>query len=261
MPKAAAKANEAITHLRMICEGTHLIGLYRKFFPKQFKKERIDYSSADTVFAACGRFAGLVDQQLFPLWELEWMDDPVYALGTIPLYCTSNPWYDRMEEELSILEKTIVSGAGLGAFPDVQFRMPKTHELDHFKLLPDLCKGLKGPIRQLPAIVDFVLCGTLNPFIDCGQEEFFQGEMPSWSEQEIRFLTKAWKEAKELKRQYVKFEVWALARPERMSRIERLLKAAWVRKQEPKIRVQVGAGRPLVEIPEFVEVLDGEDEF
>src|SRR5262249_29167000 len=171
---------KAVFHLRLIHQGTHLVDLYQKFFPKQFRKDRIDYGTAESVLAGYSRFTELVDRHLFPVWELEWTDlmweDPGYGLSMIPLYCVSNTWFDRMEEGLSILEKTIVSGAGLAEFRDIEFRMPKTHKLDHFGVLPALCKRLKGPMRRLPEMVDIVLCGTMNPFIDCSQEEFYQGE-------------------------------------------------------------------------------------
>lgn len=245
---------EAILHLRLIQQGQHLVDLYQKFFPKEFKKDRIDYSTDNSVLAAYCRFTALVHARLFPVCSYDEMDmlweDPGSLLESIPLWCTSNTWLDRDEDQLSLLEKTIVSAAGFSEFQGVALRCPKTHCLDLDELV---MRCVKGPMKRLPFAVEVVLCGTRNPFIDIDEELWCQAEMPDWHEENMRGLAKDWAEAKRIKRDYAKFEAWALARPERMQRIEWLLKASWVPKERPRVRTQVFTPTPLAEIPEIAE--------
>lgn len=253
-PQDKDEVSDAIFHLRLIQHGGDLIEIYRKLFPDDFGLRGVDYSSADTVLACCDRLIYLLDKHHFPCvpysdhyWAHEEgiYTDPGWALSSIPVWFGSRNWQDRYPEELTGLEKMILT---VTCVIDLDATIPKPRPGSGFSIdrLRELCEVARGGrIRDLPTVVEAITGNTGVPWVDMSSEDFAQAELPDWDLQAIKYMTEDFAEAKKIWAIVDKFEKWVNAKPCRMESVKRLLLEARIVEKQ---RVRVGAGRPLVEI-------------
>lgn len=240
--------DDAVVHLQMVLHGRHLLDLHRKFFPADFKKHGFDLSSAAAAAATYNRFTTLVDRHLFPCWDFseelcevfDWSDCGSIAdrLAVIPLRHTSEVWIDRGLDDLTTLEKLIVGAVTWTEFDwrRPTLRLPKNHEFD-FGLFREICAAQPGPLRNLRYAVDALGGSADNPWIDIDEDAFYQGELPEWHEQTVRYLAEDWKEAREIRKQARRVQEWVGEDQVRLRQAELLLRRAMV-PINPPTRVQ-----------------------
>jgi hypothetical protein len=261
-------AFNALQHLRMIQNGSHITGLYRKFFPEEFAKDPPDYSDGWKLMGFYDRFTRLVDARLFPVYEFSESDmayeEPDYCLDHMHLAMINN-WlwvnheqdyrYTGFQDHLHIVQKLVVSSVeSEPVFPDVDFRLPAGYK---FRLprLHRLCRKEKGMLGRLGLVADAILGATNNCWLDVSEEEYAMAEMPRWTEEQIRYLAREYKEAKFLNKGIKEFFIWCDS-ANKVESVKRLLRGSWVR-QEDEERLRVRA--LLRERPPqaLVEVLGG----
>src|SRR5262245_28672521 len=138
--KEKVDARDAALHLRLIQHGTHIVELYKKFFPEEFARDGVDYSSAHRLIESYDSFSQLVDERLFPVhWfsSSDWLyEEPAAALDTMSLCHHSFApflWYNRSagDDPTFPVERLIVSAAGYG---DAEMRAPTGHRFSSEKL-------------------------------------------------------------------------------------------------------------------------------
>ena len=247
-------ARNAVFHLRLIQGGGHIVDLYRKFFPKEFARDGIDYTSAHSLLASYDSFSSLVEKNLFPVWDFGahagLYDDPVYCLETMALCLYGNyHWFDRMQDlpDLPLVEKLIVNAWGeADPFKDeVGFFLPSDHWFD-WERLAEVCDKERGPIKLLNVAAQLVTGQTGNFWLDICEEEYWQCEAPDWNETNIRYLASEYAEAKAMKADAERFFSWVGHSYQRIERVKALLRKGW-RKKHERIRVKTHSGKPLVE--------------
>ncbi len=250
---ARMKARDAVWHLELIQYGTNIVELFKTFFPADFS---MDYRTAQSVLASYNRFAELVDERLFPIWAFDELtyayDEPSWAFETIPLRQITMTWHEKLFEGqgLNQLEELIVSHTGIACEflggTDLK-ALPAGKSFSEGEL-DDVCAEKRGMLAKLPIVVSAVCCNTHNAWIDLSEEEWMQGEMPLWQEQQMRWLAEEYEEAAEIERTVDSFTKWVLAKPARLKRVESLLKRSWVPNRE-RVRVTTKPGAvPLVEV-------------
>jgi hypothetical protein len=240
-------AFNALQHLRMIQNGSHIAELYQKFFPEEFAKDAPDYSDGWKLMAFYDRFARLVDAWLFPVYEFSESDyayeELDYCLSQMQLVLIDNwLWANRGQycdpDDLHIVEKLVVSALEKDpVFPDVDFRLPAGYK---FRLprLHRLCRDEKGMIARLGLVADAILGNTNNCWLDVSEEEYAMSEMPEWGEEQIRYLARQYAEAKFLHKGIKEFFIWCDS-ANKVERVKRLLRGSWIREgDEERIRVR-----------------------
>lgn len=254
--KVLERAYEALQHLRVIAEGADLTDLYRKFFPEEFAREAPDYGSVNALMLYYDRFARLVGERLFPVEGFleygEAYDEPAYALSRMPVCMLRNWLFDNRvhfdgTESLHIVEKLVVFGPDAWnhldsttqtdpIFRAVDFRKPAGHKFDS-DLLRLACKQQKGMLSRLGLVVDAILGGTGNIWLDLSEEEYGMSDLPTWTEAEIKFLAREFAEYKRMSKQIREFFAWCDS-PNKVERVKRLLRGCWVPKNEERVRVR-----------------------
>jgi hypothetical protein len=251
--EARGEAHNAIHYLGMIRSGAHIAELYAKFFPKEFAQDQPDYGDPWTLMGFYDRFTRLVDQKLFPVDPYSDIDmayeEPEFHLRRIPVGFVRN-WlwanqaedfrYTGHDDHLHIVEKLVVSATDKDqAFHDVDFRLPAGYK---FRLprLHRLCREEKGMIGRLGLVADAILGNTNNVWLDVTDEEYHCCEMPEWTEEQVRFLAREWKEAKFLTKGIGQFFDWCDSE-RKVERVKRLLRGAQVPEKEEQERIRVRA--------------------
>ncbi|HKQ74612.1 MAG TPA: hypothetical protein VJ810_13050 [Blastocatellia bacterium] len=252
-PPERPGADEAVFHLRLIQHGTHIVELYEKFFPAEFKRDGIDYSSFRSLLASYDSFADLVNSKLFPVHNFSSNDmlyeEPEPALDTMSLCLHSFEtylWLDRSFDgaEVSLVERMIVSAAGHRIFPDIDLKLPKDWRFSPEKL-QEACWKEKGMLSRLWLAAMAVLGGTGVCWLDYTLDDYYAAEPPEWSEAEIRFLAGEFKEARRINKSVEEFFAWADS-PAKVEKIKRLLRQAQY-VDRPRVLVQTHSGKPLIE--------------
>lgn len=251
--KARINAREAALHLRLIQHGTHIVEMYRKFFPEEFTRDGVDYVSAGRLLASYDRFAELVDERLFPVHSFGSNDllyeEPEGALFTMCLcYHSFAPflWYNRGErgDQMFPVERLIVSAAGYG---DTELRPPGGCRFSSEKL-QEVCWKQKGIVSRLWLAAMALLGGTGNVWLDVTEEEYWQAEPPEWSEGQVEWLAGEFEEAKRMSDDVNGFFAWVGNDPERIEQVKRLLRRAQVPDTPVRARVRAaGDPTPLAE--------------
>jgi hypothetical protein len=263
--RARERAYEALQHLRVIAEGADLTALYRKFFPEEFAREAPDYGSVNSLMLYYDSFSRLVGERLFPVAGFlefdEACDEPAYALSHMHV-CMLRNWlcFNRVEfdgpESLHIVEKLVILASDVRrlfdsitqadpVFRDADFRKPAGHKFDS-DLLRLACKEEKGMASRLGLVADAILGVTGNVWLDLSEEEYAMSELPTWTEAEIKFLAREFAEYKRMNKEIREFFAWCDS-PNKVERVKRLLRSAWVREEEERVRATPSPGRPLVE--------------
>jgi hypothetical protein len=239
----------------VISEGADLTDLYRKFFPEEFALEAPDYGSVNALMLYYDRFARLVGDRLFPVAGfLEFdsaYDEPEYALSHMHV-CTIHNWLftNRAQfcdlEGLHIVEKLVVSATDTDqVFRDVDFRRPVGHEF-RLSLLGDACREEKGRISSLGLVADAILGNTGNVWLDLSEEEYAMSELPTWTEDQVKFLAEEYAEAKRMHKEIREFFHWCDS-PGKVERVKRLLRGCWVPENGERARVCATPASTLVQ--------------
>ena len=232
-PPERPPADEALLHLRLIQHGTHIVEMFKKFFPAEFKAEGVDYSSCHTLLASYDCFADLVDAKLFPVHNFSSNDliyeEPEGCLDTMHICLHSFPnmlWYENFGNfrSFGLVERMIVSAAGYETFPDVDLRLPKDWRFSTEKL-QEACWKEQGMVSRLWLAAVAVLGGTGNCWLDCTEDEYYQAEPPDWGETQIEWLAAEYEEAQRIKKDVEQFFAW-VDRPSRVATIRGLLQRA-----------------------------------
>jgi hypothetical protein len=246
-------ADGAIYHLRLITSGTQIVDLYKKFFPKEFARERVDYSSPERLIEFYDRFVNLVGERLFPVFDysssFSIYEDPTYVLQQIPICALgAYVWVNQMDglSDLRLAQKLVVNATESYYFEEIEFRIPQEHEF-RWDRLAAACEKERGLFASCGEIAMRALLGESgNVWIDVSEKEIHAGgEDPYWSEEEVKWLADEFTEARSIKRRAEKFFVWVGNDPKRIERLKRVLRQAWKPKQE-RLRVRTHSGRPLV---------------
>ena len=249
--EARSEAYSALHHLGMIRSGANIAELYAKFFPKEFAQDPPDYGDPWMLMRFYDRFTRLVDQELFPVdpfsdIDMAW-EEPEFHLRRIPIgYVRNWLWanqeqdyrYTGHDDHLHVVEKLVVSATDKElAFHNVDFRLPAGYK---FRLprLHRLCREEKGMIARLGLVADAILGNTNNVWLDVTDEEYHCCEMPEWTEAQVRFLAREWKEAKFLSKGIEGFFDWCDSE-RKVERVKLLLRGAQVREDEEVERVRV----------------------
>jgi hypothetical protein len=90
-----------------------------------------------------------------------------------------------------------------------------------------------------------LLGGTGNVWLDVTEEEYWQAEPPEWSEGQVEFLAKEFKEAQRVGEQVNEYFAWVGHDKERLEQVRRLLRRAQVPEKQ-RVRY-AGDPRPLAE--------------
>ena len=245
-----AAARDAALHLRLIQHGTHIVELYKKFFPEEFARDGVDYGSFEGVLGSYDRFTELVDNRLFPVhcfsaYDMVWEDTEGALLTMCLCYHSFAPflWYNRgqRDDPTFPVERLIVSAAGYG---DAELRPPTGCRFSSEKL-QEVCWKQKGVVSRLWLAAMALLGGTGNVWLDVTEEEYWQAEPPEWSEGAIEFLAKEFKEANRVGDQVNEFFAWVGHDPERLEQVKRLLRRAQLPEKQ-RARV-AGDPRPFAE--------------
>jgi hypothetical protein len=237
-------ASDAAEHLRTVASLLGMLALYSKFFPVEFAKEPIRWSKRNTVTGACERFTELVSAHLFPCAEL-WDFDERFGDGLhleIVFHAPWPAWYEMdYREDLSVLEEVILLNQGyIRAVGDSWEHVPdmRTALSLNAEKLDALCKKERGPLRYLPVAVNFVFKTTGNIWCDIAQEELDHcGDWPEWSEENIEFYAKEWKQAQAIHAGFYRLLLWMQGPPARRKRVERLLRQCLVERKRARIRI------------------------
>jgi hypothetical protein len=267
LPRAAKPARvgagDAVRHLRLIQHGTHIVEMFRKYFPAEFKAEGVDYGSYWGLLGSYDRFTELVSEKLFPVHNFsdsdQTYDEPEWALSTmgICIHAFEKPlWYERYGngDEISLVERMIVSASGNQDFPDVGIALPKDWVgialpkdwVFDLETLRELSWKEKGKLSGLDTAARALLGVTGNAWMDLDEEEYYQCEMPDWSEEQVEFLASEFDEAKAIKRDAEAFFAWC-DRPARVNKVKAMLYRAQRPKEQKRVRVKTHSGKPLVE--------------
>jgi hypothetical protein len=250
---ARSEASNALHHLGMIRSGANIAELYAKFFPKEFAQDQPDYSDPWMLMYFYDHFMQLVDEKLFPVDPYSDIglafEEPEFHLRRIPVGFVRNWLWANQEEDyrytghddhLHIVEKLVVSATDKEqAFHDVDFRLPAGYK---FRLprLHRLCREQKGMIGRLGLVADAILGNTNNVWLDVTVDEYHCCEMPGWTEEQVRYLARHWKEAKFLNKGITQFFKWCDSE-RKVERVKVLLRGAQVREDEEVERVRVRA--------------------
>src|SRR5262245_12906 len=244
-----AKVEEAALHLRMIQHGGHIVELYKKFFPEEFARDGIDYASFEGLLGSYDRFAELVDSRLFPVHafsasDLIW-DEPIALYSMNICFHSFAPflWYNRgqRDDPTFPVERLIVSASGYG---DTELRPPDGCRFSSEKL-QEISWKQKGIASRLWLAAMALLGGTGNCWLDVTEDEYWQAEEPEWSDGQVEFLAKEFKEAERVAGQVNEYFAWVGHDPERLEQVRRLLRRAQVPEKQ-RVRY-AGDPRPFAE--------------
>jgi hypothetical protein len=233
----------------MIQHGAHIVELYKKFFPEEFARDGVDYTSFEGLLGSYDRFTELVDSRLFPVHAFSASDliyeEPIALYQMSICFHSFAPflWYDRAHRDgLTFpVERLIVSAAGYG---DTELRPPNDYRFSSEKL-QELSWKQKGIASRLWLAAMALLGGTGNCWLDFNEEEYWQAEEPEWSEAQVVFLAKEFKEAQRISDQVNEYFAWVGHDPERLQQVRRLLRFAQV--PEKQRARYAGDPRPLAE--------------
>src|SRR5262245_9270866 len=248
-PDKKAAAEDATRHLRMIQHGAHIVELYKKFFPEEFARDGIDYTSFEGLLRSYDRFAELVDDRLFPVHrftdcDLIWEDaGPLYAMSLCYHSFAPFLWVNRAERDDPTfpVERLIVSAAGYG---ETELRPPNGYRFSSEKL-QEISWKQKGIASRLWLAAMALLGGTGNCWLDVTEDEYWQAEEPEWSDGQVEFLAKEFKEAERVAGQVNEYFAWVGHDPERLEQVRRLLRRAQVPEKQ-RVRY-AGDPRPFAE--------------
>ncbi len=194
-------ARQAIAQLAVWQESSHILQLYRRYFPQEFAR-----STTSTVVPIHQgepgyserefEFFKLVDQRLFGLPEM--MFD-MERLPSIPIYPIGIDWEDERENfRLSLrAAMALVSDDDSmlwEAWLPKQLR-PELGERDweHFE---ELCRTVGGLTVRFPLLLELVSLSTGNPWLDTNWECCWENY--PWEESAMEYLRKEWRKAKQI---------------------------------------------------------------
>jgi hypothetical protein len=250
---AKIDAREAALHLRLIQHGHHIVEMYRKLFPEEVASKGIDYRSVERLLSSYDDFAWLVDARLFPVHDFSGNDlmweEPESALYTMHLCYHSFERFLFFERDgdLSRVERLIVSAAGHGG---PELRPPEGYRFSSEKL-QELSWKRKGIISRLWLAAMALLGGTGNDWLDCDEESFYQSEPLEWTEGQVEWLAKEFKEAQRISKEVNEFLAWVGNDQERLLQVTEILRKAQI--PDKPIKVKTQRGKPLAEtLTEFL---------
>ncbi len=194
-------ARQAIAQLAVWQESSHILQLYRRYFPQEFAR-----STTSTVVPIHQgepgyserefEFFKLVDQRLFGLPEMMFDMD---RLPSIPIYPIGIDWEDERENfRLSLrAAMALVSDDDSmlwEAWLPKQLR-PELGERDweHFE---ELCRTVGGLTVRFPLLLELVSLSTGNPWLDTNWECCWENY--PWEESAMEYLRKEWRKAKQI---------------------------------------------------------------
>jgi hypothetical protein len=245
--KPKIDASEAALHLRLIQHGQHIVAMYRKFFPEEFARDGIDYSSVERLLKSYDDFTQLVDARLFPVHDFSSNDmvweEPEHALDTMFIcYHQFAPflWYQR-EPDLSRVERLIVSAAG---YSGLEMRPPEGYRFSSDRL-QELSWKRKGIISRLWLAAMALLGGTGNVWLDLDEDTLLASEPPDWSEGQVEWLAKEFKDAQRMSDEINEFFAWVGNDQEKVLQVTDLLRKAQI--PDKPIKIKTRPGKPLAE--------------
>ncbi|MBI3913762.1 MAG: hypothetical protein HY327_06200 [Chloroflexi bacterium] len=194
-------AREVVEQLGVWQESSHILFLYRRYFPQQFTR-----STASTVIpihhAERGyserelEFFKLVDQHLFPLPEM--MFD-MERLPSIPIHPQGVDWEDEPENLRLSLRAAMALVSDDDAMlweawlPPLLRPASGERDWDHFA---ELCRHAKGLAVRFPLLIELVGHDTGNMWLDVSWETGWEDYL--WGEAEMEYLKKEWRKAQRI---------------------------------------------------------------
>jgi hypothetical protein len=194
-------AREAVEQLAVRQETSHILLLYRRYFPQPFAR-----STASTLIPIHHNergysereleFFNLIDRHLFPLPEM--MFD-MERLSSIPIYPQGVDWEDERENmRLSLrVAMALVSDDDMmlwEAWLPPHLR-PESGERD-WERFAELCRTAKGLAARFPLLLGLAALDTGNMWLDTTWETCWE-EYP-WEETAMEYLKKEWRKAQRI---------------------------------------------------------------
>lgn len=235
-----------------------MVELYRRFFPEEFARDGVDYSSGQALLNSYDRFVRLVDSNLFPVHSLVDQDlvyhDVQWGLNMMSVCLHQHErflWWERHRRgvALSMVERLIVVASERGDFPGITFGKPVPRDqMDFDYALLKICEKQEGMMSRLFTASMAVLGETGEFWLDMTEEDYYQCDEDSeWSESCILWYADTFKEAKKIYSETAEFLEWANASPERVDQVKALLSLARSPKKQRRARVTAKKAKPLIE--------------
>ena len=217
---------ELVDQLSYTLDALRILALYRKYFPTEFGRLRVDWLDQDQVLGACGEFTQLVDLNLFPCHSPVIEEYEGSRLDEMLLYAPWPAWWEGYD--LSLLERLILEALGeIDAHGEPLYRLYAGAEPKpclEKGALESLCASRRTPLKHLPAAVAMVLKDTGNVWCDVTEEEVGQTcSFPEWTERNIKHFSAQWVAAKQIFGKFRELETWLKEKQERHQAIRRLI--------------------------------------
>ncbi|MBI5031616.1 MAG: hypothetical protein HZB51_13895 [Chloroflexi bacterium] len=194
-------ARQAIAQLAVWQESSHILQLYRRYFPQEFARSTtstvVPIHQGEPCYSERElEFFRLIDQRLFPLPEVMY---DMERLPSIPLYPQGIDWEDERENlRLSLrAAMALVSDDDSmlwEAWLPVNLR-PALGERN-WELFDELCRRSRGLAVRFPLLLEFVGLDTGNAWLDSNWECCWENY--PWEESAMEYLRKEWRKAKRI---------------------------------------------------------------
>ncbi|CAG0942610.1 hypothetical protein ANRL1_00996 [Anaerolineae bacterium] len=194
-------ARQAIAQLAVWQESSHILQLYRRYFPQEFARSTTStvvpihqgepgYSERELEFFR------LIDQRLFPLPEVMY---DMERLPSIPLYPQGIDWEDEREN----LRVSLRAAMALASDDDSMLweawlpanLRPEPGERN-WEQLAELCRTARGLAARFPLLLEFVGLDTGNVWLDSNWECCWENY--PWEEAAMEYLRKEWRKAQQI---------------------------------------------------------------
>ena len=247
LQRASRSLPDVIAQLSNFGQAAHLLGLFERYFPKDFARYPVIWSKPETVERAIEKFFHCA-QFLFPIHcPMDWGfgDEGMLDLSSMFFYAPWPAWYED-GVEISALSTLILEETGyhIADAPHGQEYQPKEINWD---ALDELCAGKRAPLKFVTESVEFVVKGTGNIFCDLTDEEVCNcTDWPEWTIENIDYFAEQWREAQVIYGHFRHLQDWVSKAPGRMQTVRNLIRKA---AKTPARRIRVGA--PLANVLPF----------
>jgi hypothetical protein len=214
--KLSLTVQEGLSYLSDLNQKTILLAHYQHYFPKEWACSPFDClycSQADSLYSDREiEFLTLVNDQLFPIGEVENFLDRDERSLDIPLYPQNTDWYDIELDQLTSTEQFLISVLGCGyeltdwqeAFGFVPKLLLASEQISWQKL-DQLCQSKEAPLSYLYDVLCLIDHSTGCIWLDIVCENY---ESLVWDRSSIDYLIEHWIIAQGYLAKMKKFADW-----------------------------------------------------
>jgi hypothetical protein len=259
----------AIHGLRSMSGTIEVIELYRKWFPSEMPALLLKNVGRNSLERIRCRFLELVDRELFPIAVWGMVDDGQLEYGLPQLFIQpmqEDWWYENDHGSLPLLWIVFIA---LGNEMDVSGELTRRgiardlvrplfqngpHSYGrggeyNWGRLGELSDAQRGPLRGTILALQMFYHSVGNVWLDMSTEDC---ELDAdWKDADLDWLSTAYREACQIDKDVSELNKWIETDHSRIKLLRDLLAKSF----ERKVRVRVGAGRPLVETLEEAGLL------